>query len=524
MSALAIAGLCKAFGGLHVTNEVNLNVEPGERRLIIGPNGAGKTTLFNLITGEIMPDKGSIHLFGQDITAVPSRRRPHLGMARTYQIITLFPRDSIIHNVALALLGLSPARWNPLTDIKHQGHLIENARAALQRVGLAHIAERPLAQTSYGERRRVEIAMALAQNPKVLLLDEPFAGLSIDERGDVKQLLLAIPRDVTIVMIEHNMDVALEFAERITLLHFGEVIVEGTRAEVVADPRTREVYLVRHLARFSLKARIDAYYGDSHVLTDVSFELGEARMLGLLGRNGAGKSTCMHVTMGLLPPRRGEVVVFGDKVTGLSPEMVAARGVALVPQGRRIFKSLTVRENLMVAARKPDAGSKHAPWTAETVFAMFPRLYERHKQIAAHLSGGEQQMLAIGRALMGNPRVLLMDEPSEGLAPQIVAEVMATIRKLKESGLSIVLVEQNPRLVFDVADDIVILNTGHVVVVSTPAQLDKDGVDLRQHLGVFCHDLHERKFANGDLEQIREHRGAPTRQAGARGATEERHH
>jgi branched-chain amino acid transport system ATP-binding protein len=233
----------------------------------------------------------------------------------------------------------------------------------------------------------------------------------------------------------------------------------------------------------SLKT-IDAYYGDSHVLQDVSFDLGEARMLGLLGRNGAGKSTCMNVTMGLLPPRKGEVMVFGEPVTGLSPEIIAARGVALVPQGRRIFKSLTVRENLMVAARKPDNG-KHAPWTADTVFAMFPRLYERHKQIAAHLSGGEQQMLAIGRALMGNPRVLLMDEPSEGLAPQIVAEVMATIRKLKESGLSIVLVEQNPRLVFDVADDIVILNTGHVAVVSTPAQLTKDSVDLRQHLGVF---------------------------------------
>ena len=243
MSSLTLSGLCKAFGGLHVTNNVDLDVAPGERRLIIGPNGAGKTTLFNLITGEITPDRGSIHLFGQDITRVPSRRRPHLGMARTYQIITLFPRNSIIHNIILALLGLSPTRWNPLIDIKHLGHLVENARAALERVGLGHIAERPLGQTSYGERRRVEIAMALAQNPKVLLLDEPFAGLSIDERGDVKQLLLSIPRDVTIVMIEHNMDVALEFAERITLLHFGEVIVEGNRAEVVANPRTREVYL-----------------------------------------------------------------------------------------------------------------------------------------------------------------------------------------------------------------------------------------------------------------------------------------
>jgi branched-chain amino acid transport system ATP-binding protein len=243
MSALTVTGLGKSFGGLHVTRGVNLNVEPGERRLIIGPNGAGKTTLFNLITGELTPDRGSIHLFGQDITKTPSRRRPHLGMARTYQIITLFPRDTIIHNVSLALLGLTSARWNPVTNIKRQGHLIDQGRAALDRVGLGHIAERPLSQTSYGERRRVEIAMALAQSPKLLLLDEPFAGLSIDERRDVQKCLLAIPRDVTMVMIEHNMDVALEFAERITLLHFGEVIVEGNRAEVVENPRTREVYL-----------------------------------------------------------------------------------------------------------------------------------------------------------------------------------------------------------------------------------------------------------------------------------------
>jgi branched-chain amino acid transport system ATP-binding protein len=229
---------------------------------------------------------------------------------------------------------------------------------------------------------------------------------------------------------------------------------------------------------------INAYYGDSHVLQDVSFELGEARMLGLLGRNGAGKSTCMNVTVGLLPPRRGHVSVFGEDVSGRTPEVIAACGVALVPQGRRIFKSLTVRENLEVAG-KPPVDAKHAPWTLETVFAMFPRLKERTGQIAGHLSGGEQQMLAIGRALMGNPRVLLMDEPSEGLAPQIVHEVMETIRKLKSSGLSIVLVEQNPNLVFDVADDIVILNTGRVAVVSNPAALKSNDALLRQHLGVF---------------------------------------
>jgi branched-chain amino acid transport system ATP-binding protein len=232
-------------------------------------------------------------------------------------------------------------------------------------------------------------------------------------------------------------------------------------------------------------ACVDAFYGDSHVLQQVSFALGEGRLLGLLGRNGAGKSTCMNVSVGLLPPRAGSVEVFGTPVTRLAPEMIAARGVALVPQGRRVFRSLTVRENLMVAARTEHAGRRHAPWNEKTVFAMFPRLAERSSQLAGHLSGGEQQMLAIGRALMANPRVLLMDEPSEGLAPQIVAEVMATIRKLKESGLSIVLVEQSPKLAIDIADDIVILNSGRVAVISTAAALKKNGVDLRQHLGVF---------------------------------------
>ncbi len=241
--ALEVRNLVKAFGGLKVTQSVNLAVAPGERRLIIGPNGAGKTTLFNQITGEITPDGGSVHLMGQDITRVPSRRRPHMGMSRTYQIITLFPNDTIVRNVTLALLGLSPMRWNPFIDIDRQYHLIEKARASVEMVGLGHLAERPLSETSYGERRRVEIAMALSQSPKVLLLDEPYAGLSVDERQDIMKLIERIPRDVTIVMIEHNMDVALGFADRITLLHFGEVIVEGTRGDVVADPRTKEVYL-----------------------------------------------------------------------------------------------------------------------------------------------------------------------------------------------------------------------------------------------------------------------------------------
>jgi branched-chain amino acid transport system ATP-binding protein len=243
LTALELRDLNKAFGGLRVTVTVNLAVEPGERRLIIGPNGAGKTTLFNLVTGELRADSGRIMLFGRDLTGIAARRRTHLGLARTYQIITLFPGETLARNITLSLLGLSHLRWNPLVRLNGQRDLLDQAHEALVRVGLEHLADRPVAQTSYGERRRVEIAMALAQNPKVLLLDEPFAGLSVEERRDVLSMISSIPRDVTIVMIEHDMDVALEFAERITVLHFGQVIVEGTRAEVVQHPRTKEIYL-----------------------------------------------------------------------------------------------------------------------------------------------------------------------------------------------------------------------------------------------------------------------------------------
>ena len=241
MAALQIQNLKKSFGGLPAINGVSLEVAPGERRLIIGPNGAGKTTLFDLITGDLPADAGSIALFERPMTRLATHRRAHLGLGRTYQIITLFPRDSLEHNIALSLLGLRKLRWNAFGTIPPG--LYEEAKAVLKRVGLEALAKRPLSEVAYGDKRRVEIAMALAQAPKVLLLDEPLAGLSREERVAVKALIAGIPRDVTVVMIEHDMDTALDMAERITVLHYGSVIVEGSRAQVVADPRTREVYL-----------------------------------------------------------------------------------------------------------------------------------------------------------------------------------------------------------------------------------------------------------------------------------------
>ena len=228
---------------------------------------------------------------------------------------------------------------------------------------------------------------------------------------------------------------------------------------------------------------IDVLYADSHVLHGVSLALRAGRVLALLGRNGAGKTTCMHAIVGFLPPRSGEIRLFGEPISRLPPEAISRKGVGFVPQGRRVFGSLTVRENLLVAEQSRQRAKR--TWTLDRVLELFPPLQKRQLQHAGSLSGGEQQMLAIGRALMGNPRVLLMDEPSEGLAPLVVAEVGRVIARLKQEGQSILLVEQNVKLAFDLADDVVLLNTGRVVFAGTIDQVRDDHALITQHLGVF---------------------------------------
>ena len=241
--ALEVTDLTKAFGGLVVTQGVSLAIRPGERRLIIGPNGAGKTTLFNQINGDMRPSSGQIKLFGTDITYFAPYKRAHFGLSRTYQIITLFTGDTLEHNVTLGLLGLLPSRWQMWRPLSSYGDLATEARRVLDTVGLLHLAAHPVSDIAYGEKRRVELAMALAQKPRVLLLDEPLAGLSNTERSTVKSLIASIPRETTVIMIEHDMDTALDLAETVTLLNYGRVIVDGDRDAVIADERTREVYL-----------------------------------------------------------------------------------------------------------------------------------------------------------------------------------------------------------------------------------------------------------------------------------------
>ena len=240
---LEVSNLTKSFGGLHVTKGVNLSVNVGERHLLIGPNGAGKTTLFNLITGDLASDSGSIKLAGKNVTKLSTSQRAQLSLARTYQILTLFEKDNLLSNIKLSLLGKMSLRWKCWGSFLSETSLTTKALEILEMVGLASKAYLPLVQTSYGEKRRLEIAMALAQSPEILLLDEPLAGLSTEERETITNLLKQIDRKITILMIEHDMEVALAFADQITLLHYGEVITTGTRQEVVSDPRTKEIYL-----------------------------------------------------------------------------------------------------------------------------------------------------------------------------------------------------------------------------------------------------------------------------------------
>src|ERR1700689_1005346 len=238
--------------------------------------------------------------------------------------------------------------------------------------------------------------------------------------------------------------------------------------------------LAREVLRLS---NVHAFYGDSHILHGVGFSLKEGDVLALLGRNGAGKTTCISTVVGFLTPKEGDIRLFGEPIGGMSPERISRLGIGLVPQGRRIFPSLTVRENLIVARQRENATAK--PWRVERIFELFPRLQERHAQFAGTLSGGEQQMLAIGRALMGNPRVLLLDEPSEGLAPLIVAEVGRAISRLKDEGQSIILVEQNIKLALEVADQAVILNTGRCVFAGSASDVMNNEQLVAQNLGVF---------------------------------------
>lgn len=490
-------GVTKRFGGLAAVDRVDLQIRACELRALIGPNGAGKTTLFNLLSGLFPPDAGMVRFRGETITGLPPHRIVARGISRSFQILTIFRERTVFENVRLAVQARSPARralWRPATGFDA---INAETREVIRRIGLEGLEAAPASNLSHGGQRLLEIGIALATRPVVLLLDEPLAGLSPAERERVAAFIKGLARSVTIVLIEHDIDRVLALSDRITVLHSGRVIADGPPAAIQADPEVRAAYLGRREGRppraqatagparaepgiaaaepLLAMERVDTYYGKSHILHEVSLDVRPGEVVALLGRNGAGKTATLNTIMGLRPPRRGRIRFRGREIAGEPPERIGRLGIGFAPQGRRIFPNLTVADNLRLArlARRDEGSGSDL----DRIVERFPKLRARWRARAETLSGGELQMLAIARALVGNVRLLILDEPFEGLAPAIVEEVYATVAGLR-GATAILLVEHNLDLALALADRVYVLDRGAVTHVGPARDLLED-LDLR---------------------------------------------
>jgi branched-chain amino acid transport system ATP-binding protein len=522
---LKVEGLAKRFGALAVTDDVSFSVD--DRRLValIGPNGAGKTTLIDQLSGALKPDEGRIRFGDVDISALDMPARADLGLARSFQIAAVLPEYTALENVALAVQARSGSNFRFFGRAKCEEALNAPARAALERVGLLARAGDRAGQLSHGEKRALEIAIALALRPRLMLLDEPFAGLGSEETCAAVDLIRALKSKVTMLLVEHDMDAVFALADEIGVLVNGRLIAWGVPEAVRADARVRAAYLGeeelvrgapveetaavpsvrvrerergsachpresggsgrRHEAprkgprrRFwmpgfagttervtqakpgvmlSVEA-IEVGYDGAKVLHGVDFELGEGEALALVGRNGMGKTTTVRALFGLLPLEAGRILFEGAALDGQPPYVIARVGLGLAPEGRQAFPSLSVEENLLATARRG-----RGRWTLAEVFRLFPPLAERRRAYGDRLSGGEQQMLAIGRALMTNPKLIVLDEATEGLAPLFRAKIWDCLKRLKAEGQSILVIDKNLQALLDFVDRIAVIEKGRIV-------------------------------------------------------------
>jgi len=479
---LSVDGLSKRFGSLVVADKVSLKVEARTLHSLIGPNGAGKTTFFNMLTG-LMPNEGGTLTFrGLDITGMPAHKRIDAGLARSFQIVSVFTNLTVFETVRVAAQARSPYRSSLWRDAYRLPDVCEKAWTLLATVGLVDRARELCANLAHGEQRLLEIAVALATEPELLLLDEPLAGLGDAERERIATVIRKLSRSHTVLLIEHDIDRVLALSDRITVLHQGHVIAEGEPSAIANDPKVLEAYLGRHGTKriqpvstggapierppLLTLSGVDAGYNASRILHDIDLEVCEGEVVALLGRNGVGKTTTLQTIMGLLKPTKGTITFDGRNVTSLSPDRINRHGIAIVPEGRRIFPNLTVAENLALAQRE-------GGWPLEDIYQLFPKLRTRQEARGENLSGGERQMLAIGRALCAPQRLILLDEPFEGLAPSVVAEVLAAIEKLRER-TSILLVEHKVDLVLDFADKAYVMVNGEIVHAGPSSVLQSD--------------------------------------------------
>ncbi|MET3484608.1 branched-chain amino acid ABC transporter ATP-binding protein/permease [Methylobacterium sp. 1973] len=477
---MVLEGIGIRFGGITAAERVDLTAQPAAVTSVIGPNGAGKTTVLNMISGFYRPTAGAIRLGGRDLAGRPAHVVARAGIARTYQTTRLFGSLPVVDNVAL---GFAPGRlWR-----RARAQDRATAASLLAFVGYRGALDRLAAELPHVDRRLVEIARALAGGPTVLLLDEPAAGLS---RADTDRLAGLIRRiadsGVAVVLVEHDMPLVMGISDHILVMDAGRPIARGTPAEIRRDPAVLRAYLGG--ADTPARPRstpwqgpadavlsvldLTAGYGAAPVLDGIHLDVRPGETVALLGANGAGKSTAMRALAGLLRPVAGSIVFDDRRVEALPAHRIARSGLVLVPEGRQVFPELSVVENIRLGAF--GRGTPIDPAEVERLLDRFPRLRDRAASRAGLLSGGEQQMLAIARGLMAHPRILLLDEPSLGLAPAMINALYATVAELRDEGVTILIVDQMAALALTVADRGYVLEQGRVVARGTAAALSAD--------------------------------------------------
>jgi len=473
--ALHVKQLSKSFGAISAVKDCDFQLAQGIHALI-GPNGSGKTTTFNLISGMFEPNSGEVLVFGDSLAGLSAHEISQLGVARSFQITNLFKGLTIYENFRLAIASRYQGSFNIWRDVRWQSQVNAKTAEIIKYLGLQGIEETLAGDLSYGGQRLVDMGIALCSHPKVLLLDEPLAGLAAAERDRVSHLITTIQNHIPVLIVEHDLDRVLTFSQRVTVMNEGSALMTGKPQEVRDNLRVQEIYtgagvpLVKaHLKSIATEQRdllkierINAYYGKSHIINSASLDVKSGEIVALLGRNGAGKSTLLKALTGLVAPSSGSITFDGQSLNGLSAAEIARTGIGYVPQGRGLFAGMTVKDNLALGRMKRvNAELGGTIWDEDKVLSYFPKLAARMDVAADYLSGGEQQMVAVARALSGHVKLLLLDEPFEGLAPAIVNELFAVFDQLR-SEISILIVEHNLDLVLALADRVFALERGQV--------------------------------------------------------------
>jgi branched-chain amino acid transport system ATP-binding protein len=491
---LIIENMGISFGGIKAVDSVDLTARSHQITSVIGPNGAGKTTLLNLLTGFYRSEAGNVRLGELNITNKNRLDLVSAGLSRTFQTTRLFNSLSVLDNLKVAYAGdkLGNIFTALLGKNKHRSSTEKKLVGLLAFVGYRGDIYTRADRLSFGDRRLVEIARALATSPQVLLLDEPAAGLGQQQRDWLAKLLRSLAEaGMKVIFIEHDINLVMKISDRVVVLDRGKVICSDTPAKVQNDPQVLAAYLGVTNRDVSLPPistppilsveNLTAGYGELQVLQQVSFEVRQGELVAVIGANGAGKTTLLKSIARLLRARSGRVLFGNCNLNKLSPQQLASKGIVLVPEGRQVFTQLTVIDNLRLGAfSRRDSRIKT---DIDAMFDRFPALSRLQNCQAGLLSGGEQQMLAIARGLMAKPQILLLDEPSLGLAPQLVASLYETLRSWCDEGISILLVDQMAQLAFSVANRVYVLETGKIVKVGTPNELSKDPAITHSYLG-----------------------------------------